>query len=128
MKTSQGSNGQERTKASKVGFIARLAAGNSKFQEPRTKNQEPNPKSQIPLRSWLLEFGSWFLRFRVSRGGWLGRLLTGGAQVDEEFDEGAHLGRLHLLAVSGHVSAAWRAVADLINELIARQARADAAQ
>ena len=87
--TSQGSNGQERRKASSVGFIAAsLAHG-------------------------------WADRGRT------GRRLARRAQADQELDQGGHLGRLHLLAVGRHVAAARRAVADLIDELVARQADAD---
>src|SRR5262245_43075831 len=51
-----------------------------------------------------------------------------GPQADHEVDQGVHLGRPHLLAVSRHVSAARRAVADLVNELVAGKPPADGRQ
>src|SRR5262245_34312413 len=54
--------------------------------------------------------------------------MTRGSQINEEVNQGAHLGGFDLLTIGGHVAAARRAVADLINELVACQARADAAQ
>src|SRR4051794_24553098 len=68
------------------------------------------------------------LTSRWADRGRTGRLLSRRAQTDEKLDQGAHLGRLHLLAIGRHVAAARRAVADLIDELIARQADTDAAQ
>src|SRR5262245_66363552 len=47
---------------------------------------------------------------------------------DEEINQCIHLGWPDLLAICRHVAAPRRAVADLVDELIARQASADSRQ
>ena len=57
-----------------------------------------------------------------------GGQLALGPQADQEIDQRVHLGRADLLAVGRHVAAAGRAVADLVDELVARQLGADRRQ
>src|SRR5262249_61069754 len=57
-----------------------------------------------------------------------GRGPPRGPQLCQELAQGGHLGRADLLAVGRHVAAARGAVADLVDQLVAGQARADRRQ
>src|SRR5947209_14085514 len=86
-----------------------------------SKGQERRKASSVGLIAASLSS-------RLADRGRTGRLLAPRAQTDQELDQGAHLGRLDLLAVGRHVAAAGRAIADLIDELITRQAHANSTQ
>jgi hypothetical protein len=70
----------------------------------------------FPRRLWEPEISS----CRRRGGG-----LTRPPQRRQEINQGVHLGRRHLLAEGRHVAAARRAVADLVDQLIARHALTD---
>ena len=98
--TSHGSHGQERRNASNVGLMAvgtRSVDGCVRHARRQARASHRRAGGQLAL----------------------------GPQAHQEIDERVHLGRAHLLAVGGHVAAAGRAVADLVDELVARQAGAD---
>src|SRR5262245_19530006 len=70
-------------------------------------------------------WGSWVFFHTNSRVSRFGCGSVGGAEVRKELDQGGHFGRTDLFAVGRHVAATWSAVADLIDQLISRQAAAD---
>ena len=54
--------------------------------------------------------------------------LARGSQAHQEFGQGGHFSGVQLLAVGRHVASARGPVADLIDELVTRQPRADCCQ
>jgi hypothetical protein len=94
-----------------------------KMSKARTQGSKGHERK----KAWNVTFIAASLSSRLADRGRTSRLLTPRAQTDEEIHHRAHLGRLDLFAVCRHVAAAGRAIADLIDELIARQADTDPA-
>src|SRR5262249_21356712 len=73
-------------------------------------------------------WGSWLRHSRRLVGCHTCRREVGQSPMRQKIDDSRHLGRLHLLGVRWHIAASGRAIADLIDQLVASQARSDKCQ
>src|SRR5580692_2140598 len=76
-----------------------------------------------PLDSWLRRSVHLWLKRGHAR-----RRQARWPPIHEKIDDSRHLGWLHLLGVSGHIAPSGRAVADLVDQLIASETRTDESQ